>query len=249
MTKAPRDLTMERFGDLIVLEKSESKGKNSFWLCKCKCGNEKIFRRDKLVYGTRTNCGDCENLNKKHNHVQPDKNRQKIDKKPQKEKKEKKIKNIKVAYKKQKNDSKRHGMSGTRIYRIWQKMKGRCYYKNDKKHYPHYGARGIKVCDEWKDDFTNFYNWAMENGYTDELTLDRIDVDGNYEPSNCRWATLEEQSYNKRNTLYVNIDNNKYTIKDLSDMTGLKKATIRYIYDREGEYKFVNLIKPYIIAS
>ena len=140
-------------------------------------------------------------------------------------------------------------MSGTRIYRIWQKMKGRCYYKNDKKHYPHYGARGIKVCDEWKDDFANFYNWAMENGYTDELTLDRIDVDGNYEPSNCRWATLEEQSYNKRNTLYVNIDNNKYTIKDLSDMTGLKKATIRYIYDREGEYKFVNLIKPYIIAS
>jgi len=79
-------------------------------------------------------------------------------------------------------------------------MKARCSNKNNVR-YHNYGGRGIKVCDEWQE-FIPFMNWAITHGYTDELTLDRINNDGNYEPSNCRWATNMEQQNNKKNTLY-----------------------------------------------
>lgn len=82
-----------------------------------------------------------------------------------------------------------HGLknSNPRLYRIWQNMLNRCRNKNVEK-YRSYGARGICVCDEWKE-FPAFYEWAVANGYSDDLTIDRIDVDGNYEPGNCQWIT------------------------------------------------------------
>lgn len=90
-----------------------------------------------------------------------------------------------------------HRLSDTRLYNIWQAMKQRCYYPKHKD-YHNYGGRGIIVCDEWLTDFKAFYDWSMSNGYRDDLTIDRKDVNGNYEPSNCRWATWRDQRLNQR---------------------------------------------------
>lgn len=94
-----------------------------------------------------------------------------------------------------------HGLTGTRLYRIWTSMKTRC--NNPKrKGYSYYGGRGIAVCYEWEHDFTMFYEWAINNGYSDALTLDRKDCDKGYSPDNCRWATWHEQRINQRRNSY-----------------------------------------------
>lgn len=103
------------------------------------------------------------------------------------------------------NPNYKHGLRDTRLFSIWCNMKNRCYNPNST-FFQHYGGRGITVCDEWQHDFLAFYDWAMSNGYSDDLSIDRIDVNGNYEPSNCRWATSKEQGVNRRNnkTFVVN---------------------------------------------
>ena len=92
---------------------------------------------------------------------------------------------------------KTHGLSNTRLNRIWSNIKSRTLNIKTKQ-FPDYGGRGINICDEWKNDFMSFYNWALSNGYSDKLSIDRIDNDGNYEPNNCRWTTKTIQSRNQR---------------------------------------------------
>lgn len=121
---------------------------------------------------------------------------------------------------------KSHGMTNTRLYGIWSNMKTRCYCKTDP-HYKRWGGRGIQVCDEWKNSFTSFYQWAVENGYEDTLTIDRIDNDKNYEPSNCRWATLIEQANNTRNSRYYTHNGETHTMAEWSRILGINREVLK----------------------
>lgn len=115
-------------------------------------------------------------------------------------------------------------VSDDRIYRTWMHMLQRCENVNDKA-YKNYGMRGIKVCEEWHD-FTNFQEWALTNGYSDSLTIDRIDCNGNYEPNNCRWVTQKIQQNNRTNNCNLTLFGVTKTKKQWSEITGVKYTTI-----------------------
>lgn len=120
----------------------------------------------------------------------------------------------------------KHGGRHTRLYKIWIGMKTRCYNKKAKQ-YENYGGRGITICEEWKNDFIKFRDWAIKNGYENNLTLDRIDVNGNYEPHNCRWATTKQQQNNKRNNFFIEYNNERKTIAEWSALRGIRQDTLR----------------------
>lgn len=110
-----------------------------------------------------------------------------------------------------------HGFTGTRLHHIWIGMKERCRDKKLK----NYGGRGITVCKEWSDNFLSFMDWSKQNGYSDSLTIDRIDNDGNYEPSNCRWVDIKTQSRNKRTNRIIDCNGKKHCIAEWCDILGL----------------------------
>ena len=112
-----------------------------------------------------------------------------------------------------------HGLSNTRLHRIWSHMRGRCYTPTDRK-YKNYGGRGITICSEW-NDFIKFKEWAENNGYDDNLTIERIDVNGNYEPSNCTWVNLSLQTINKTTSHYFKHFGKIYSLKDLVNVFNL----------------------------
>lgn len=130
-------------------------------------------------------------------------------------------------YKKEilKAKNKTHGLSKTRIYKTWLSMKDRCYRKKCNA-YSLYGGRGIKICDEWLFDFMNFYNWAMKNSYSDNLSIDRIDVNGNYEPSNCRIVSMKEQANNVRRNHLIEYKGKTQTLSQWSDEVGISSHTL-----------------------
>lgn len=124
-----------------------------------------------------------------------------------------------------------HGLSHHRLYEIWWGIKKRCL--NSKSYaYKHYGQRGISICQEWLDDFMNFYNWAIQNGYKEDLSIDRIDVNGNYEPSNCRWATAKIQMNNTTRNHYITYNKQTKTLAQWADFFKVDykflKSKIRY---------------------
>lgn len=119
-----------------------------------------------------------------------------------------------------------HGGCGTRLYRIWLAIKKRCYNENSA-NYNNYGGRGISMCEAWKNSFEPFHDWAVENGYSDDLSIDRVDVNGNYEPSNCRWATTEEQANNRTDNHRITYNGKTQTISRWAEELGFSHYTIR----------------------
>ena len=124
-----------------------------------------------------------------------------------------------------------HGKKKTRLYGIWEGIKKRCYSENSYA-YPYYGGRGIVMDSEWKENFQAFYDWAMSNGYKSNLTIERIDVNGNYEPSNCCWITKGEQTNNTRNTHYITVDGKTQNIAQWAKELGITRYRIDAAYQR-----------------
>lgn len=185
-TKHTKDLTGKQFGRLKVLGYVGSHGKNKKSLWLCECQCEN--KTLKIVLG--------HHLTEKY----------------------KPTRSCGCLIEKKRVETKtKHSMTGTRIYRIYRGMKNRCYNTNEKD-YKDYGERGIKICNEWfnkENGFMNFYNWAISSGYTDELSIERKNVNGNYEPNNCTWIPLETQAQNTRKNIRVAYKNKEYSLPQL----------------------------------
>lgn len=170
----------QRFGRLVVINYHHSYGSRRFFSCLCDCGKQVIVRGDQLTSGHTSSCGCF-----------------------QKETMQSNLKKGRVCKNKPRKEKPRHipqkslRQKYPRLYRIHQSMKSRCYYVKNKC-YKYYGGRGISICDEWLESFNSFALWALSNGYDDSLTIDRIDVNSNYCPQNCRWITNAEQQKNKQ---------------------------------------------------
>lgn len=121
-------------------------------------------------------------------------------------------------------DKIKHHKTGTRLYIIWANIKQRCYNIKSTS-YKRYGARGITLCSEWQQ-FEPFYNWAIQNGYQDNLSIDRIDNNGNYEPANCRWTTRKEQARNTRRNRYITINQKTHCLSEWAEIKGIKISQI-----------------------
>lgn len=120
----------------------------------------------------------------------------------------------------------KHRKSNTKLYKVYHHIKDRCYNKNDKR-YKDYGERGIYMCSEWLDDFMNFYNWSMNNGYNDNLTIDRIDNNKGYSPNNCRWVDRKTQQQNRRNCIYYTINGETHCLKEWCEILNLNYSTVQ----------------------
>lgn len=241
------DLTGLRFGKLKVISRSETRKGLRYWKCICDCGKTLDVRASQLTRGKTKSCGCL----RKNPSVYDDLSGQRFGKLTVVERIGTKWGS---PYWKCKCDCgnytnvsstnlkyggtlscgcfyterlKTHGLSDTRLYRIYSGMKTRCYNPNTKA-YHHYGGRGISICDEWlgENGFMNFYDWAMENGYSDNLSIDRIDVNGNYEPNNCRWATQETQTRNKRNNLIIEYKGVSKTLVEWSEEIGISYSIL-----------------------
>lgn len=117
------------------------------------------------------------------------------------------------------------GHSKTRLYVIWQGMRMRCYNPSNGQ-YKRYGGRGIGICTDW-NNWDNFYKWAIENGYSDDLTIDRIDVDGDYSPENCRWVDYTVQANNTTRNVRYTFDGENHTISEWVRLKGISQSALR----------------------
>lgn len=121
----------------------------------------------------------------------------------------------------------KHGLHEKRLYGIWKTMKTRCSNPNCEK-YKNYGGRGITICNEWKEDFQVFYDWAIANGYSDDLTIERKDVNGNYCPENCCWIKAELQAKNKTTNIRLEFNGETHILAEWSKITGISEGELSY---------------------
>lgn len=119
----------------------------------------------------------------------------------------------------------KHGERHTRLYNIWCGMIGRVEFESQEG-YKNYGGRGITVCEEWRTSFEKFRDWALNHGYQDDLTIDRIDVNGNYCPENCKWSTAKEQARNKRNNAKITYKGKTQALAQWSEERGIRQETL-----------------------
>ena len=142
-------------------------------------------------------------------------------------------------------DQTTHGMSKTKLYKRYQEMIRRCYKTTHHK-YPRYGGRGISVCDAWKNDFINFYNWAIKTGYSDKFTIDRKNNNGNYEPNNCRWATASIQIINQGKSCR-NTSGYKYIHWNKSKEQWIVRVTVNKKRIEIGSFTHIEIAKKALI--
>ena len=135
---------------------------------------------------------------------------------------------------------KKHGLTHTKLYTKWNGMVQRCTNPNAI-HYNMYGGRGITICDEWRNDFYSFYSWSIENGYTDKLTIDRIDNNKGYCPENCRWTDLKTQANNTRRNHYITYNNETKTLTQWAKLLNVNVETLRYRVNHGNMKDFLEL--------
>lgn len=197
------DITGQRFGRLVALEFShKNKSRKTYWNFQCDCGTIKTIRTDTVKNGSVVSCG-CFSKEKASNLYKT--------RKPSKYNSD--------------------GMSRHTLYHKWQGIKRRCYNRNDS-HYSRYGGRGIEMCEEWLYSFQAFFNWSIENGWEEGLQIDRIDNDGNYEPSNCRYVTVKENCNNRSTTRKIEVYGEVHSITEWCEFFNLIP---RYHYGKTDE--------------
>jgi hypothetical protein len=236
-----KDLIGTKFNYLTVIKRVENKGKKLMYLCQCDCGKSITTSSSNLKNGNTKTCG-CSRLNNisnqrfgrliviKLSHV---KNRKsywlcKCDCGNEKIVRSDCLKRDQVkscGCLQYEHAIIKHNLSKTKIYHVWAGMKDRCLNENNKA-YKHYGERGVTVCEEWQKDFMSFYNWSMQNGYEEGLSVDRINNNGNYEPSNCRWVDMKSQCNNHRRNVLITFDGKTQNIQQWANELNIKHSTL-----------------------